>query len=628
MRTITATAIVAALTTMPAPSAHAADPSIACTKSGSELTIRLQADTPTVQLFTAPNGDVLVGLANNWVLECWDAKFNAYNQGSLNSIVVTEAADTTPTSWSLLGTAWKPTITFDLDPIDSVGVGPTSDATTPATIEAAPGAAAALSFDGSPSSAELLLTTVPQMTFIRVSGTTDDVIDLSDSAATYPGATTIDPGPGSDKVNGGSGDDTVVLRDDGSVDSARGNGGYDQLKFLSTDGHTGAVVDPTTPGGDGVQRLDDVSDFEQYVGTDGPDRFVAPPGGMTAVGLNGNDTFVSGPGDDTFYGRSLSDWAPFETDVVDWSGSSAGITLTSMTRGTDDATGDGHDHLVAISSIVGSSFNDHFTDPSAFWVRPGPGDDTVTAGSHWIDLIAEAGPDGNDTAIDSDPIDWNYAARTAPLSLTADGVANDGLPGEHDNIVIRAGSERVGRSAIQGGSAADVIRGSAYTEGLVGGPGNDRMYGGGGRDYLQGNDGDDVMDGGAAANGGDTFDGGPGVDRVSYAARTAPVVADIDGTADDGAVGEMDNILSGTEVVIGGHAADRLTGSNAAERLEGGPGPDVLRGGGGSDTLYGQAGNDLFYALDRVRDILDGGLGTDRARRDSIDVLRSVEGTF
>ncbi|MEA2403402.1 MAG: hypothetical protein QOE08_49, partial [Thermoleophilaceae bacterium] len=58
---------------------------------------------------------------------------------------------------------------------------------------------------------------------------------------------------------------------------------------------------------------------------------------------------------------------------------------------------------------------------------------------------------------------------------------------------------------------------------------------------LNGGSGNDQLldPSGGAAN---TFIGGTGTDRVSYAGRAAAITADIDGVADDGAPGELDNV--------------------------------------------------------------------------------------
>jgi Ca2+-binding RTX toxin-like protein len=73
---------------------------------------------------------------------------------------------------------------------------------------------------------------------------------------------------------------------------------------------------------------------------------------------------------------------------------------------------------------------------------------------------------------------------------------------------------------------------------------------------------------------------------------------------------------------------DRLYGGPGRDRLWGGRGNDVLRGGTGVDRLRGQNGNDRLRAKDGLRDDVVGGLGFDRARVDSIDIVSSIEAFF
>jgi Ca2+-binding RTX toxin-like protein len=105
--------------------------------------------------------------------------------------------------------------------------------------------------------------------------------------------------------------------------------------------------------------------------------------------------------------------------------------------------------------------------------------------------------------------------------------------------------------------------------------------------------------------------GGSGVDLADYHLRTAAVVLRPDNLANDGTGAEHDNIRSDVENLTGGAGADTLYGSAVA------------------NLLTGNAGNDTFYSAgDKVRDTLIGGTGTDRAHRDSIDAVNSVEAFF
>jgi Ca2+-binding RTX toxin-like protein len=81
----------------------------------------------------------------------------------------------------------------------------------------------------------------------------------------------------------------------------------------------------------------------------------------------------------------------------------------------------------------------------------------------------------------------------------------------------------------------------------------------------------------------------------------------------------------GNDVICGLGGNDRLDGTLGRDVLWGGPGNDQLDGGANEDTVHGGPGNDLFYAWDWKRDLIDGGLGTDRAWVDASDRTWSIE---
>lgn len=87
--------------------------------------------------------------------------------------------------------------------------------------------------------------------------------------------------------------------------------------------------------------------------------------------------------------------------------------------------------------------------------------------------------------------------------------------------------------------------------------------------------------------------------------------------------------LGGKDRLIGGTGNDVLRGGAGADRLQGGAGGDRLIGGARADRLAGGRGRDILYARDGVRDHLDGGGGSDRARVDRRkDVRSSIESVF
>ena len=73
--------------------------------------------------------------------------------------------------------------------------------------------------------------------------------------------------------------------------------------------------------------------------------------------------------------------------------------------------------------------------------------------------------------------------------------------------------------------------------------------------------------------------------------------------------------------MVGDEMANTLTGSSIANQIIGGDGNDTLVGGGGADVLRGGAGNDVLAISDDDFAIIDGGLGTDTLRLDSMMTL-------
>jgi Ca2+-binding RTX toxin-like protein len=184
--------------------------------------------------------------------------------------------------------------------------------------------------------------------------------------------------------------------------------------------------------------------------------------------------------------------------------------------------------------------------------------------------------------------------------------------GDRDDRILYNAAGAAGR--LFAGTGNDVVRlgSSAAGSTLNGDAGSDALSGGAADDTLDGSDGADVIGGGG------------GRDLVSYRARTTPVIATIDGAANDGAAGEGDNILGDIEDIFGGSANDVLTGSAADNRLFGALGNDTLNGIGGNDLLAPDAGDDNLRGGDGDdtasysqgtdgRDVFSGGTGRDTA---------------
>jgi Ca2+-binding RTX toxin-like protein len=250
-------------------------------------------------------------------------------------------------------------------------------------------------------------------------------------------------------------------------------------------------------------------------------------------------------------------------EIKDAFGGNAGRVLTGGAgndivlgyHGNDNIDGgDGNDE------VDGHDGNDQ--------VRGGAGDD-VMWGDHYYgpgaDLL-DGGPGTDTTEEWGIPSDLDRQPR---VNVTLDGAANDGRPGEGDNVI---GIERINMYVVgdfTGTEGPDQIK--------IVNPGNEgpsSLVGLGGDDTLVGYDFDDQVDGGA---GNDTVEGGRGNDTVT-----------------------------------------------------GGPGRDTIYGDATSSHCSWYSckipfGNDTIQARDGEADNIDCGIGTDTAVVDKIDVVANCE---
>lgn len=166
-----------------------------------------------------------------------------------------------------------------------------------------------------------------------------------------------------------------------------------------------------------------------------------------------------------------------------------------------------------------------------------------------------------------------------------------------------------------GGESIDNVTNSGSMIGTISlGNGNDSYNGRYGTvtGNVLGGGGDDTFVSGTQA---EYFDGGDGLDTVSYASATVRLVVDlVNGSLTRGALAQGDTLVS-IEGVIAGTKADILRGNDADNWLNGGKGADVLTGAAGADTLIGGAGADnltggadadvfLFYGTAEFKDVI------------------------
>lgn len=258
----------------------------------------------------------------------------------------------------------------------------------------------------------------------------------------------------------------------------------------------------------------------------GQDSVTADTGSAMDITANlgaGDDTFAGGDGNDIAYG------------------------------------GDGHDYLIR------SAGNDqHFGEGGSDDIMGGPGNDVEDGGPGDDRIGFSAGisnddDQGADTLRGGDGTDTLLLnAHAGGMAITLDGLANDGAPGEGDNVASDF-------EHIEGTGANDVFTGSPGPDRFLGGMGNDEIRGGAGDDHLSGDSGDD---------------------RV---------------------FGEAGN--------------DKVEGTNGADRVDGGAGLDQIYGDIAGCSVFCSFDSDEIFARDGERDTVDCGGGADTAHVDGLDVV-------
>jgi len=334
------------------------------------------------------------------------------------------------------------------------------------------------------------------------------------------------------------------------------------------------------------------------------------------VGLgDGNDTLI-------VQGRPVDDVLHAGSAGINFNGDGDADITRNNVEELRLSGGDGADSLSAAGgAAAGDPLNVSAT------LGGGPGGDTLQGGNGNDRLNGgnggdtESGGVGDDTfnqteaANGADTLNGDggtdtvsYDARTGGVNVTLDGNADDGEAGEGDNATSTIEN-------VRSGSGNDTLIGNLLANNLNGGEGNDTVTGA---------DGDDTVVGAA---GSDNLIGGTGTDTVGYGRRTASVTVTIDGIANDGELGESDNVAVDVENVNGGAAGDLLIGSDANNILNGNDGDDTLIGLGGSDAFVGGEGIDSVSYEGRTEPVavtIDG-IANDGAAGENDNVGADVE---
>ena len=304
---------------------------------------------------------------------------------------------------------------------------------------------------------------------------------------------------------------------------------------------------------------------------------------------------------------------------------------------------DGDDLVTNFADLPGTVYagdgDDEVLDgPNRQYVDLGPGNDHAVPGSEPDEIWGGSG------------IDLASYRRTARLCVTLDDDDNDGNADDGSSTCHQDGGDNIHSDVenLEGGSGNDDLWGSDGDNVIIGGAGEDALVGRAGNDTFPQTPTPDGRD--RIYGDGVVFDQG-GVNTVTYATRTSPVVAEISDdlpcptraaraslvlgcrTRIDGAPRVLPDLpdvpllavedelwhirtVVGTpyaDILLGNATPNRLLGRGGADTLEGRAGADLLRGQGGDDVMRGQADDDRLIGAAGA-DAAYGGPGTDVCR--------------
>jgi Ca2+-binding RTX toxin-like protein len=396
-------------------------------------------------------------------------------------------------------------------------------------------------------------------------------------------------GGGADRIDGGTGNDTVFYSDSNvgvTVNLATGQG------FGGTaDGDT--LVNVENVWGSSFNDVLIGDDFHNntLVGLGGNDILKGGGGSDTLEGDDGDDTLKGGGGADTLIGGSGNDTADFSQATIGHTVSlTQGVSSQFLVDGDVPAWAI-EGHLSGIENINGSAFQDVLIGDGGVNVLRGGGAQDLLDGRGGADVMY--GGTDSDSYIVDNPGDfvWEYAGEgtldyviaSVSYTLTAgseiEQMQTDDL---HSTAAINLTGNEF-NNIIFGNDGDNILNGGAGADNLIGGVGNDT--------YVLDNSGDTLFE-----NFGEGFD--TVITSVSF---------------DVGPFSEIE-VLETNDA--NGTAAINLSGSVDDNTIIGNNGANALIGREGFDHLVGNGGNDLLVG-GRDADVLDGGAGSDTADYDS-----------
>jgi Ca2+-binding RTX toxin-like protein len=347
---------------------------------------------------------------------------------------------------------------------------------------------------------------------------------------------------GNDTIYGNGGNDTI---DGGSGTNILSGGTGDDIYILR--GNNDTVIENMGEGTDVIQSYLTTTTLQSNV----ENLQIMSAGSADGYG-NSLDNFIyAGSGNNIIDGRDGND-----TVLYLYAASAITVTLSITTAQTTG--GSGIDTLISIENLIGSNYDDTLSgDSGDNIIRGYDGNDTIDGG---------AGNDTMDGGNGIDTLSYKNATSGVTVYLSTTKAQNTG------------------------GSGTDTI----YNfENITGSNYNDILVGNISGNVINGLDGNDLIYAGTSSAS-DTYNGGNGIDTLSYKNATSGVTVYLSTTAAQNTGG------SGTDTI---YNFENITGSNY---------DDILVGNISGNVINGLDGNDLIYAgTSSASDTYNGGNGID-----------------
>ncbi len=450
-------------------------------------------------------------------------------------------------------------------------------------------------------------------------------------------------------ATGGSGNDTIVANAAANfLDGGAGSNTVSYAGSTSSNSATGVTVNLTSGVGSGnYAQGDTYANIQNVIGSDWADTLT----GFSSVGVM--SVLTGGKGADSI----TADLGNRAYTYASYAGSSSGVTI-DLKNGTGTGGDAQGDTLFNIDNVIGSNNDDTFLASAAVNILNGG-----SGGSDTVNYSLSTSSDGTNGV----NVDLSTATGTGSGNYAAgDSYTNiENVVGSAFNDVLKGFSTPGTRSVLEGGAGADSItavvgnRGSTFASyagstlgvtidlkngtGTGGDAQGDTLFN---IDNLIGSGANDLFKASTQAN---NFDGGAGVDTVSYEFDTGGVTVDLTNTLAASGLYALGDKFTNIENLIGGSGNDTFYASAATNAFDGGAGNNTVnyaRSGGvgvtvdlfhgtgangyaANDTyvniqnVTGSAGDDIFYASS-VANVFNGGAGGS----DTVSYLYSTSGAI